>query len=584
MKRQVTKVLSGFCFICVFLCVEYSLAFWKADEGLDGKTKKAIKQGVLNKEVDIIPQLHKLNVGFGRYNDIEYYFIKTVSKIFFQDKPIVVKVKDLEFEKCEISMDLCHPILDCGKIKYVFSERLLKNISPDKIKKILLTTLSDENNQYVFCNPQSKTYHLHICNHLPVTEQPLRMKPKDAEGQGYRRCGFCFRKMRYLPHLPAELALEREWSARLRYYEPVLYGPEKQAHVRKLGETILRNWPFQPLGYDYSFNIVQSKEMNACSMPTGKIFVTSALYDSLENEEELEAILIHEIAHAERRHGLRQIQMLQKATKDQQELALGAAIFAGAAAAAASKDRSSSGAVLAAGIASVVAYATITAIQLDMYGYNKDFEREADALTALYFDIHNKNKSNLKAIFKKLQFNNLCETMHPDLQSRTHPELIERIERAEKTQFSYFGMKKNFICKRKEKAPIQLDLICQRVFENENKLDVYISDRSLLGKYRKALAGGANATMALLVKDSNGSHTFELNENFATEDAWGTYLTLEKSSEGEIDFGDVEKAKEMQFLEDVKEIELSIQVRRVDASSEPLTLEKLSFVEGKIHI
>ena len=72
--------------------------------------------------------------------------------------------------------------------------------------------------------------------------------------------------------------------------------------------------------------------------PTGKIFITTALMDALESEQEVEALLARAIAHVENRHSLKQYYSKTKADKNEQFIqtltsAAGsfAGIFAGAA-------------------------------------------------------------------------------------------------------------------------------------------------------------------------------------------------------------------------------------------------------------
>lgn len=57
----------------------------------------------------------------------------------------------------------------------------------------------------------------------------------------------------------------------------------------------------------FHFTLIESEEMNAFAAPGGFIFITTGLYNSLENEEQLAAVLAHEIAHVSLQHGLRAI-------------------------------------------------------------------------------------------------------------------------------------------------------------------------------------------------------------------------------------------------------------------------------------
>lgn len=60
-----------------------------------------------------------------------------------------------------------------------------------------------------------------------------------------------------------------------------------------------------PMPYNgYSFVLVRSDEVNAFAVPGGFVFVTTGMLKFLKNEDELAAILGHEMGHMELRHGM----------------------------------------------------------------------------------------------------------------------------------------------------------------------------------------------------------------------------------------------------------------------------------------
>ncbi|MGD9080261.1 MAG: hypothetical protein PVG96_13020, partial [Desulfobacterales bacterium] len=76
-------------FFVIILAATWSSSAVSGDTAgvfFDKKSEDQIKNHVLNKELVIMPQLNKLNFGFGRFGGIEYFYEKTISKIFFQDK------------------------------------------------------------------------------------------------------------------------------------------------------------------------------------------------------------------------------------------------------------------------------------------------------------------------------------------------------------------------------------------------------------------------------------------------------------------------------------------------------------------
>lgn len=56
-------------------------------------------------------------------------------------------------------------------------------------------------------------------------------------------------------------------------------------------------------GYNWEFNLVQDKNVNAWAMPGGKVVVYTGLLDVTQDEAGLAVVMGHEIAHAIARHG-----------------------------------------------------------------------------------------------------------------------------------------------------------------------------------------------------------------------------------------------------------------------------------------
>ncbi len=59
--------------------------------------------------------------------------------------------------------------------------------------------------------------------------------------------------------------------------------------------------------YRYSISIIESDEQNAFALPGGRIYIMSGLVRSAGSEDEIAAVIAHEIIHVEHRHGLRQM-------------------------------------------------------------------------------------------------------------------------------------------------------------------------------------------------------------------------------------------------------------------------------------
>lgn len=87
---------------------------------------------------------------------------------------------------------------------------------------------------------------------------------------------------------------------------------DQQARVERIGaclaqvantERVKVSWgDRRQNNFDYKFYVVQGKEVNAFSLPGGKIFVFEGLLDFAESDDEVAGVLAHEIAHASFRH------------------------------------------------------------------------------------------------------------------------------------------------------------------------------------------------------------------------------------------------------------------------------------------
>jgi len=114
-------------------------------------------------------------------------------------------------------------------------------------------------------------------------------------------------------------------------------------------------------GPDYRLEFRKSPRIgpNAFALPSGLILMTDELVKLAENDREVLGVLIHEMAHVEKRHGLRQV--IQNA---------GVFLLISA---------------LVGDIISITSTAATLPTLLIESGYSRKFEREADEAAGLYF-------------------------------------------------------------------------------------------------------------------------------------------------------------------------------------------------------
>lgn len=192
------------------------------------------------------------------------------------------------------------------------------------------------------------------------------------------------------------------------------YHPFNNGSIRNyltvLGTTLAQGSSRPETFGGYSFQVLDSDEINALSAPSGFIFLTRGLLRCCRTEDALAAVLAHEIAHVAHMHGLLAIQ--------QSRLTSGLTILA------------QNGASLAGGDLGAVTQAfggaitDVTTTMIDS-GYSRDLEYEADqsALTTL------KNVGyDPQAMVDMLQVmhQNLTDDAHGF--GHTHPAPEDRIE------------------------------------------------------------------------------------------------------------------------------------------------------------
>ena len=91
-----------------------------------------------------------------------------------------------------------------------------------------------------------------------------------------------------------------------------LYGlydtPALNEYLNKLGQGLSLFSSRPEIYTGYRFAVLDSGEVNAFASPGGHILITRGLLAKVESEDELAAVLAHEIAHVALRHGLASVQ------------------------------------------------------------------------------------------------------------------------------------------------------------------------------------------------------------------------------------------------------------------------------------
>ncbi|HMK26785.1 MAG TPA: M48 family metallopeptidase [Chitinophagaceae bacterium] len=120
-------------------------------------------------------------------------------------------------------------------------------------------------------------------------------------------------QFKLLPESEVQSMATTEYQKFLSTNKIVSYGNNTDAEmVRRVGQRITRavtdyyasqGQSAKLAGYNWEYNLVDSKEANAWCMPGGKIVVYTGLLPITQNEAALAVVMGHEVSHAIFQHG-----------------------------------------------------------------------------------------------------------------------------------------------------------------------------------------------------------------------------------------------------------------------------------------
>jgi predicted Zn-dependent protease len=149
----------------------------------------------------------------------------------------------------------------------------------------------------------------------------------------------------------------------------------RQAYVRTVGAAIVRLSTRLPETYGgWTFGVLDSAEVNGVSGPGGFVLLTRGAVDLCADEDELAAVLAHEMAHVSLKHG-------EKTLREGERFQGGIAALATAAAAAA--DEQSLRSDFSRFLGDVAEEASRTAME-HSYGRGAEFEADRESVLICY--------------------------------------------------------------------------------------------------------------------------------------------------------------------------------------------------------
>ncbi len=105
-----------------------------------------------------------------------------------------------------------------------------------------------------------------------------------------------------------EYQIGRAAAANILQRYPVYQDEAANRYVNLIGHTLTEFSTKPEVFAGYHFQILDSSEVNAFATPGSFIFITRGMLRCAESEDELAAVLAHEIAHVQQNHALKSIQ------------------------------------------------------------------------------------------------------------------------------------------------------------------------------------------------------------------------------------------------------------------------------------
>ena len=100
--------------------------------------------------------------------------------------------------------------------------------------------------------------------------------------------------------------------AMIEQYGGLHPDPKGQEFVKQVGQRLVQSSSAKSTPYQYDFHLLYDPNVvNAFALPGGQVFITAALFNKLETEDQLAGVLGHEIGHVVARHGAERIAQME---------------------------------------------------------------------------------------------------------------------------------------------------------------------------------------------------------------------------------------------------------------------------------
>jgi beta-barrel assembly-enhancing protease len=105
-----------------------------------------------------------------------------------------------------------------------------------------------------------------------------------------------------------DIKLGRDTAAQVDRQFPILNDFQSSQYIEEVGRRLANSIPpeFQHPEFQYSFKIVNARDINAFALPGGPMYVNRGMIEAAQNEGEMAGVMAHELSHVALRHSTAQ--------------------------------------------------------------------------------------------------------------------------------------------------------------------------------------------------------------------------------------------------------------------------------------
>jgi hypothetical protein len=188
----------------------------------------------------------------------------------------------------------------------------------------------------------------------------------------------------YTPAQDVELG--RKAAAEARKTLPLMRDDNVTSFVQDTGRRLAAAIPqdLQHPEFQYTFEVVNVKEINAFALPGGPMFVNRGMLEAAHNDGEVAGVMAHELSHVLLRHGTAQA---SKATKYEVGQVAGAVL----------------GAIIGGGWGQIISHGTQFGLGTAFLRFSREYERDADIEGAQIMARAGYDPNDMANMFKTIQ-------------------------------------------------------------------------------------------------------------------------------------------------------------------------------------